>query len=400
MTSRKIDFANLQYQYQLYKTEIDEAMSAVLNKSNYIMGEEITTLENSLQEFTGAKYAITCSNGTDALLLAMMALDIKAGDEIITTPFTFIATAETIAFLGAIPIFVDIDEKTYNINPDLIEEKITSKTKAIIPVSLYGQPSDMDAIQDIADKHNLKVIIDCAQSFGSTYNGKTDSNLGDISTTSFFPAKPLGCFGDGGAVFTNNEELANKMKSLRVHGQSKRYHHKYIGMGGRLDTLQAAVLNVKLKYYPKDLALRQQVANKYTEAFLTLSADTPVVKTKVGCKIHNTNLVLPFVAENTTSAWAQYSVRVKNRDEVQLSLKEQGIPTAVHYPMSLHLQECFKYLGYKKGDFPTSEIVSDEIMSIPMNPYVSDEEIEYIIENLKYMNKLTLLDESTKVNQC
>jgi len=361
----KIDFANLQYQYKLYKTEIDEAMSAVLNKSNYIMGEEVTTLEKSLQEFTKAKYAISCSNGTDALLLAMMALDIKPGDEIITTPFTFIATAETIAFLGAIPVFVDIDEKTYNIDSSLIEEKITSKTKAIMPVSLYGQPADMTKIQDIANKHNLKVIVDGAQSFGSTFNGITDSALGDISTTSFFPAKPLGCFGDGGAVFTNNEELAIKMKSLRVHGQSKRYHHKYIGMGGRLDTLQAAVLNVKLKHYPKDLSLRQEVASKYTEALKS-----------------NTNLVLPFVDEKAASAWAQYSVRVKNRDEVQNRLKEVGIPTAVHYPMPLHLQECFEYLGYKKGDFPISEIVSDEIMSIPMNPYVSDDEIAYIYNNL------------------
>lgn len=361
----KIDFANLQYQYQLYKTEIDGAMSAVLNKSNYIMGEEVATLENSLQEFTNAKYAISCSNGTDALLLAMMALDIKPGDEIITTPFTFIATAETIAFLGAVPVFVDIDEKTYNIDPSLIEEKITSKTKAIMPVSLYGQPSDMDAIQSIANKHNLKVIVDGAQSFGSTFNGLTDSNLGDISTTSFFPAKPLGCFGDGGAVFTNNEELAIKMKSLRVHGQSKRYHHKYIGMGGRLDTLQAAILNVKLKYYPEDLRLRQEVASKYTEALKSKS-----------------NLVLPSLDERATSAWAQYSVRVKNRDEVQVTLKEQGIPTAVHYPMPLHLQECFGYLGYKKGDFPISEVVSDEIMSIPMNPYVSDDEIEFISKKL------------------
>ena len=242
-----IDFAKLQYQYQLYKTEIDEAIHAVLDKSNYIMGEEVTQLEASLEAFTGSKHAITCSSGTDALLLAMMALDIKPGDEIITTPFTFIATAETIAFLGAIPVFVDIDEKTYNIDPSKIEEKITDKTKAIMPVSLYGQPADMDTIQDIANKHNLKVIIDGAQSFGSTYKGKTDSNLGDISTTSFFPAKPLGCFGDGGAVFTNDDALAAKMKSLRVHGQSKRYHHQYIGMGGRMDTLQCAIVNVKLK---------------------------------------------------------------------------------------------------------------------------------------------------------
>ncbi|MEV9547240.1 DegT/DnrJ/EryC1/StrS family aminotransferase [Aliarcobacter butzleri] len=361
----KIDFANLQYQHQLYKDEIENAILKVTRNCNFIMGNEVQELEKSLQEFTGAKYAVSCSNGTDALLLAMMALDIKPGDEVITTPFTFIATAEMIAFLGAIPVFVDIDEKTYNINPDLIEEKITSKTKAIIPVSLYGQPADMDKVNQIAKMYNLKVIIDGAQSFGSTYDGITDSALADISTTSFFPAKPLGCYGDGGAVFTNDEEIASKMKSLRLHGQSKRYHHKYIGMGGRLDTIQAAVLNVKLKYYPKDLAKRAEVASKYTK----------VLENKSG-------LVLPFVDKKATSAWAQYSIRIKNRDEVQNRLKEAGIPTAVHYPMPLHLQECFKYLGYKKGDFPISEIVSEEIMSLPMNPYVTDEEINYISEQL------------------
>jgi len=362
-----IDFANLQLQYQKYKVDIDANIQAVLDKSNYIMGEEVTQLESSLEEFTGAKYAITCSSGTDALLLAMMALDIKPGDEIITTPFTFIATAETIALMGAIPVFVDIDEKTYNIDPSKIEAAITPKTKAIMPVSLYGQPADMDAIQSIVDKtlntknQKLYTIIDGAQSFGSTFKGITDSALGDISTTSFFPAKPLGCFGDGGAVFTNDEVLATKIRSLRIHGQSKRYHHKYIGMGGRLDTLQAAVLNVKLQYYPKDLSLRQEVASKYTEAFKD-----------------NTNLVLPFVDEKTTSAWAQYSVRVKNRESLQTILKGEGIPTAVHYPMPLHLQEAFEYLEYKKGDFPISEIVSQEIMSLPMNPYITDAEIKYI----------------------
>ena len=359
-----IDFAKLQYQYQLYKTEIDEAIHAVLDKSNYIMGEEVSQLEASLQDFTGAKYAITCASGTDALLLAMMALDIQPGDEIITTPFTFIATAETIAFLKAKPVFVDIDEKTYNIDPSKIEEKITDKTKAIMPVSLYGQPADMDAIQAVADKHDLKVIIDGAQSFGSTYQGKTDSNLGDISITSFFPAKPLGCFGDGGAVFTNDDAIAEKIKSLRVHGQSKRYHHQHIGMGGRMDTLQAAVLNVKLKYYKKDLKLRQEVAEKYTKA------------------LEGKDIVLPFIMKEATSAWAQYSVRVQNRDEVQTKLKEKGIPTAVHYPMPLHLQECFEYLGYSEGNFPISEKISHEIMSLPMNPYLREDEIAYIAGNL------------------
>ncbi|MCD8410904.1 DegT/DnrJ/EryC1/StrS family aminotransferase [Tenacibaculum finnmarkense] len=360
----KIDFAKLQYQYQLYKQEIDSSIQAVLDKSNYIMGDEVQELEKSLEEFTGATHAISCSSGTDALLLAMMALDLKPGDEIITTPFTFIATAETIAFLGIKPVFVDINEQTYNIDSSKIEAVITSNTKAIMPVSLYGQPSDMDAIQKIAEKHHLKVIVDGAQSFGSTYKGKTDSNLGDISTTSFFPAKPLGCFGDGGAVFTSNDKLAEKMKSLRLHGQSKRYHHKYIGMGGRLDTIQAAVLNVKLKHYKKDLKLRQQVANQYTK------------------EIKNSGIIKPFLDDNATSAWAQYSIRVKNRDEVQQKLKEVGIPTAVHYPVPLHLQECFEYLNYKKGDFPISEAVSKEIMSLPMNPYLTKEEVNYICAKL------------------
>ncbi|MCF6244300.1 MAG: DegT/DnrJ/EryC1/StrS family aminotransferase [Sulfurovum sp.] len=360
----QIDFAKLQYQYQLYKTEIDEAIHRILDKSNYIMGEEVNTLEENLQKYTGAKHAITCSSGTDALLLAMMALDIQPDDEILTTPFTFIATAETIAFLKAKPVFVDIDEKTYNMDAAKIEEKITPKTKAIMPVSLYGQPADMDAIQAIANKHDLQVIVDGAQSFGSTFNGKTDSNLGDISTTSFFPAKPLGCFGDGGAVFTNDDALAEKMRSLRVHGQSKRYHHKYIGMGGRMDTIQCAIVDVKLKYYEKDLALRQEVAKKYTQA------------------LEGKDLILPFVDERATSVWAQYSVRVQNRDEVQAKLKEQGIPTAVHYPIPLHLQECFEYLKYKKGDFPIAERVSAEIMSLPMNPYVGDDEISYITNHI------------------
>lgn len=367
----RIDFANLQYQYQLYKREIDEAIHAVLDKSNYIMGEEVKELEENLQTFTDAKHAIACSSGTDALLLAMMSLGIQAGDEIISTPFTFIATAETIAFLGAVPVFVDIDEQTYNIDVSKIEDKITAKTKAIMPVSLYGQAVDVDAIQSIADKHKLKVIIDGAQSFGSTYKGKTDSSLGDISTTSFFPAKPLGCFGDGGAVFTNNDALAEKMKSLRVHGQSKRYHHQYIGIGGRMDTIQCAIVNVKLKYYAKDLALRQEVAAQYTKNLEDIASST--LK----------SIICPRVLKHSTSAWAQYSIRVKDRDIVQAKLKKQGIPTAVHYPMPLHLQECFAYLGHVKGDFPIAERVSNEIMSLPMNPYLTKKEIHYICENLK-----------------
>ena len=358
-----IDFANLQLQYQKYKVDIDANIQAVLNKSNYIMGEEVHELERALEEFTGAKHAITCSSGTDALLLAMMAMDIQPDDEIITTPFTFIATAETIALMKAKPVFVDIESDTFNIDANLIEAAITDKTKAIMPVSLYGQPADMDIIQDIADKHKLKVIIDGAQSLGSTYKGKTDSNLGDISTTSFFPAKPLGCYGDGGAVFTNNDEYAKTIKMMRLHGQNKRYHHKYIGMGGRLDTIQAAILLAKLPYYTQELAGRQQVAQRYTD---TLSD----------------RLQMPVIRSNRSSAWAQYTVRVNNRDALQAKLKDYGIPTAVHYPMPLHLQECFQYLNYKQGDFPASEQASKEVMSLPMNSFLTDKEIKNISDYL------------------
>jgi len=227
-----IDFANLQHQYQLYKEDIDRKISAVLDKSNYILGEEVHLLETQLSEFTGVKHALACSNGTDALLLAMMAMDIQPGDEIITTPFTFIATAETIAFMQAKPVFVDIQRDTFNIDPARIEVAITEKTRAIMPVSLYGQPADMSEINAIADKHDLNVILDGAQSFGAIYGGKAEAHYGDIYTTSFFPAKPLGCYGDGGAVLTNNDQYAEKINMMRVHGQNKRYHHKYIGMGG------------------------------------------------------------------------------------------------------------------------------------------------------------------------
>jgi len=359
-----IDFANLQLQYQKYKTDIDANIQAVLDKSNYIMGEEVHELEQKLEEFTGAKHAITCSSGTDALLLAMMAMDIQPGDEIITTPFTFIATAETIALMRAKPVFVDIEPDTFNIDANLIELAITDKTKAIMPVSLYGQPADMDTIQDIANKYNLKVIVDGAQSFGSTYNGKTDSNLGDISTTSFFPAKPLGCYGDGGAVFTSNDEYAEKIKMMRIHGQNKQYQHKYIGMGGRLDTLQAAILLAKLPHYKKELKVRESVAQYYT-------------------KLLSDNLKTPIIKSNRSSAWAQYTVRVNNRDALQAKLKDNGITTAVHYPMPLHLQECFKYLNCKQGDFPISEKASNKVMSLPINPFLTNDKVDYITSKIQ-----------------
>ena len=360
----KIDFANLQLQYQAYKNKIDSRIKTVLDKSNYILGEEVSLLEEELADFTGAKHAITCSSGTDAILLALLTIDIKPGDEVITTPFTWISTGEMIAFLKAKPVFVDIEPDTFNIDANLIESAITSNTKAIMPVSLFGQPADLDNIQSIADKHNLKVIIDGAQSFGSNYNNKFDSNLGDISITSFFPSKPLGCYGDGGAVFTNNDDYAKKIKMLRVHGQSERNHHKYIGIGGRMDTIQAAIISAKLPYFVNELKDRHKVADQYTK---TLSK---IVKT-------------PIIKPNRSSAWAQYTVRLNNRDYVQKELKKKNIPTSIFYPLSLHLQECFKYLNYRKGDFPISEKASKEVISLPMNAFLTNEQIEYIYYNIQ-----------------
>lgn len=357
----KVDFANLQHQYQLYKKDVDERIKKVLDKSNYIMGEEVQELEGKLAEFTGAKHSITCSNGTDALLLAMMAMDIQPGDEVITTPFTFIATAETIALMKAVPVFVDIEEVTFNIDANKIESVITNKTKIIMPVSLYGQPSDMDEINAIAKKHNLKVIIDGAQSFGATYKQKSEVHHCDIYTTSFFPAKPLGC--DGGAVFTKNDHYAEKIKMMRVHGQNKRYHHKYIGMGGRLDTIQAAVLLAKLPHYENEIKLRQSAAEKYTLKLVS-------------------HVMMPTIKLDRTSVWAQYTVRVSDRDIIQNKLKQEGVPTAVHYPAALHQQECFEYIANCSVSFPVVELAAKEVISLPMNPFLTDNEIYYIAEKL------------------
>lgn len=354
----KIDFANLQYQYQLYKDDIDKNIQAVLNKSNYILGEEVQDLERQLEAYTALQHSITCSSGTDALLLALMAMDIKPGDEVITTTFSFIATAETISLAKATPIFVDIDEDTFNINDSKIEQAITAKTKAIIVVSLYGQPANMDNINSLAKKHDLKVIIDGAQSFGALYSGKHEGHFCDIYTTSFFPAKPLGCYGDGGAVFTNNDEYAKKIRMMRVHGQNKRYHHKYIGIGGRLDTIQAAVLLAKLPHYKKEIGMRQRVAERYNE--LLGSCLTPIIKA------------------GRNSVWAQYTIRTTERDRLQEKLAAKGVPSAVHYPIALHMQECFQFLGYKQGDFPMAEKLANEVLSLPMNPFVTEDELSFI----------------------
>ena len=359
----KIDFANLNHQYKLYKQEIDAAIHEVLDSSRYIMGPQINELGIQLAAFTGSKHCILCSSGTDALLLALMALDIGPGDDVITTPFTFIATGEMIAHLGARPVFVDINETTYNLDPSLIEGAITDMTKAVMPVSLYGQTADMDEINTLAAKYNIAVIEDAAQSFGAEYKGRKSCNLSEFGCTSFFPAKPLGCYGDGGAVFTNNDEAAAKIKCLRVHGQNQRYRHKYLGIGARMDTLQAAVLLAKLRHYPDEIMKRQDVAEQYTRLLKDV-------------------VITPQVRDDRTSVWAQYSIRVKNRDQVQESLKQAGIPTAVHYPMPLHVQECFQYLGLGQGDFPVSEIVSKEIMSLPMNPFLTRDEQEFVCKSL------------------
>lgn len=355
----KINFIDLQAQYKKYKDEIDSELESVLNSSTYIMGPQVRELENELADFAGVEHAIGCSSGTDALLLAMMALEIGPGDEVITTPFTFIATAEAIAFLGAKPVFVDIDERTYNIDVSKIEDVITDKTKAIVPVSLFGQMSDMDAIDSLAKKHNLYVIEDAAQSFGAEYKGKKSCSVSDIGCTSFFPAKPLGCYGDGGAVFTNNTELAEKIRILLNHGQTDRYVHEYIGMNGRLDSIQAAVLRVKLKHYSHEIEERNSIASKYSENLK--------------------NVVTPHVDEQNMSVWAQYCIRAKDREKVIQRCTQAGIPTAIYYPIPLHLQKVFSNLGYKEGDFPIAEAVSRDIMALPMSAFLAEEQQDYII---------------------
>jgi len=357
-----MDFANLKIQYQKYQIDIDNRIKMVLNDSKYIMGPEINELESALESFTDSRYAISCSSGTDALTLSLMTMDIKPGDEIITTPFSFISTAETIALMKAVPVFVDIEPDTFNIDAGKIEAAITKKTRIIMPVSLFGQPAQMNTIQAIADNYNLKVIIDGAQSFGSLYHGKMDSSLGDISTTSFFPAKPFGCYGDGGAIFTNNEEYAKKLKMLRIHGQNKRYEHKHIGIGGRLDTIQAAILLAKLPYFKEELSERQKVADHYSNA------------------LHN-YFKVPVIKTGRISTWAQYTIRINNRGVALQKLKENGIPSAIYYPTPLHLQECFKYLNYKKGDFEIAETASKEVLSLPINAFMK-EDLDEILENL------------------
>ena len=358
-----MDFIDLKAQQKLIRSDIDTRISKVLDHGRYIMGPEVSELEEKLSEFIGAKYTIAVSSGTDALLMSLMALGVKAGDEVITTAFTFVSTAEVIALLGAKPVYVDIDPRTYNINTSLIEEAITAKTKAIVPVSLYGQCADMDTINEIANRHDLSVIEDAAQSFGATYKGRQSCNLSTIACTSFFPSKPLGCYGDGGAIFTRDEGLATALKQIRVHGQEKRYYHSRIGVNGRMDTVQAAILLAKLELFPKELKLRQEVAERYSLAFKELGIDT-----------------VPFIAEENTSVFAQYTIRVGNRLEVQEALKAYGIPTAVHYPVPLNQQPAFRD---DSVSLPVSDKMSKLVMSLPMHPYLSEKEQRDVIEGVK-----------------
>jgi len=361
----EINFIDVKKQYNKMKSEIDSAVLSVMSKGQFIMGQDVFDLEYNLSKYTESAYAISCSSGTDALLLALMSLNIRPGDEIITTPFTFISTVEVILLLKAKPVFVDIREDTFNIDEELIERAITKKTKAIIPVSLFGQTSDMESVNSIAKKYSLKVIEDAAQSFGAIYKKEKSCNISDIACTSFFPAKPLGCFGDGGAIFTNNKELAEKMVSLRNHGQISKYNYAYTGINGRMDTIQAAILNIKLKYFDKEIILRNKVAKIYNKILSDLELKTP------------------FIEDHCISVFAQYSILTNKRDSVIKSFKEKDIPYGIYYPKPLHLTGCCDHLEYNFGDFPISEDVSKNIISLPMHPYLQEDEQNYICNVLK-----------------
>lgn len=357
----KVPLLDLKLQYDSMSEEIDTVVKKVIQGGNFILGENVRLLEEEIAAFCQTKYAIAVASGTDALLLSLMACHIRRGDEVITSPFTFIATAEVVTLLGAKPVFVDIDPKTYNIDADKIKEAITSKTKAIIPVHLYGQSAAMDEILACAQKHNLVVIEDAAQAIGAKYKGKMVGGIGLMAAFSFFPTKNLGAYGDGGMITTNNEEMAKKIKLMRTHGSPVKYHHEIIGTNSRLDELQAAILRVKLKRLNEWTAKRQKIAQTYTQAFM------------------GKEIITPFVEEFNSHVYNQYTIRVKNRDELLSHLKEVGIGAAVHYPTPLHLQPAFSYLGYKAGDFKESEQAAKEVLSLPCYPELTDEQIERVI---------------------
>jgi UDP-2-acetamido-2-deoxy-ribo-hexuluronate aminotransferase len=353
-----MEFIDLKAQYSALRGSIEARIQTVLDHGQYIMGPEVKELEEQLAAYTGTQHCITVASGTEALLMALMAIGIKAGDEVITTPFSFIATAEVVVRLGAKPVFVDIEPDTCNINAALIESAITSKTKAIMPVSLFGQPADMDEINTIAEKHGLIVIEDAAQSFGASYKGRKSCNLSTIGCTSFFPSKPLGCYGDGGAIFTSDDALAQALREIRVHGQSKRYVHTCVGVGGRMDTIQCAIVLAKLERFEWEMEQRLQIGARYNKLFKGI-VDTITQR------------------GDRTSVFAQYTVIVNNREEIQLALKDAGIPTAVHYPVPMHQQPA--YADLCNDDYPVSVQMAETVMSLPMGPHLTADTQEKIV---------------------
>lgn len=357
-----IPFIDLAAQQDRLRPQIEAAISRVLAHGQYILGPEVAELEEKLAAYTGAAYCISCANGTDALQIALMALGVGTGDEVITPGFTYIATAEAAAILGAKVIYVDIDPDTYNLDPAKLEALITPRTKAIMPVSLYGQCADYDAINSIATRHGIPVIEDAAQSFGASYKGLKSCNLTTIACTSFFPSKPLGCYGDGGAIFTSDPELALVMRQIARHGQEKRYYHVRIGMNSRLDTLQAAILLPKLTIIDEEIAARQRMAEAYSK------------------KLQSNGIILPKIAQHNTSAWAQYTVRVQKRDAVQSALQAAGVPTTVHYPLPLNRQPA---IADASANLPHGDRAAQEVLSLPMHPYMTAEQISHITSALQ-----------------
>ena len=359
-----MNFIDLQEQYRRYRAEIDAEVAAVMESAQFIMGPAVGQLEKELAEHTGVAHAIGCSSGTDALVLGLLAHGVKPGDEVIVPDFTFFATAEVVAFLGARPVFVDIDEESFCIDPALIEAKITPRTKGIIPVSLFGQCADLDAVGEIARKRGLWVMEDAAQSYGALSRGRRSGAISELAVTSFFPAKPLGCYGDGGAVFTSNDAIAKAVRELLNHGQSERYKHASVGMNGRLDTIQAAVLRVKLRHFDQEMVSKRAAADRYTER-LSGVVTTPVVR------------------PGNESVWAQYTVRSAKRDQVLDHLKKKQIPTAIHYPIPLHAQKVFADHGLRDEQFPVSTRVSGMVFSLPMHPFLSHADIDRVCDGIR-----------------
>jgi UDP-2-acetamido-2-deoxy-ribo-hexuluronate aminotransferase len=357
-----MEFIDLKSQYRRIKPSVDARIARVLEHGQYILGPEVQELERVLAKFVGTKHCVAASSGTDTLLIALMALDIGAGDEVITAPFTFVATGEMIALAGAKPVFVDIDPGTYNLDPARLEAAITPRTKAVMPVSLYGQCADFDAINEIACRHGLPVIEDGAQSFGATYKGRRSCGLSFVGSTSFFPSKPLGGYGDGGALFTDDDALAKNMREIRVHGQDRRYHHPRLGLNGRLDSLQAAVLLAKMEIFEDEIAARIRLGARYSELLAEAFAGT------------DRRVRLPRVEPHNTCVFAQYTIEVDHRDIFETRMKSLGVPTAVHYPLPLHLQPVFRSLGQGAGAFPVSEAAARHVVSLPMHPYLTEDD--------------------------